>query len=97
MWLKNLEKYFEIHLEDIPIAIQSIDKNRYLEQIILRLKSLGHKQARRVDFCYRLLYEMNLDNIKDKAGEYTNVDKEEIPILEDVWESLRAIDSRVIK
>jgi len=40
---------------------------------------------------------MNLDNIKDKAGEYTNVDKEEIPILEDVWESLRAIDSRVIK
>jgi hypothetical protein len=97
MWLKNLEKYFEIHLEDIPIAIQSIDKNRYLEQIILRLKDLDYKQARRVDFCYRLLYEMNLDNIKDKAGEYTNVDKEEIPILEDVWESLRAIDSRVIK
>ena len=90
-------EHFEFHLKNIPIAKQSIDRNRYLEQIILRLKSLGYKQARRVDFCYQLLYEMNLDNIKDKAGEYTNVDKEEIPILEDVWESLRAIDSRVIK
>ena len=39
---------------------------------------------------------MNLDNIKDKADEY-KIEREVIPILEDVWKSLRAIDSRVIK
>ena len=95
-WLKNLEEYFEFHLKNIPIAKQSIERNRYLEQIILRLKDLDYKQARRVDFCYRLLYEMNLDNFKDKADEY-RIEREEIPILEDVWKSLRAIDSRVIE
>ena len=95
-WLKNLVEHFEFHLKNIPIAKQSIDRNRYLEQIILRLKSLGYKQAHRVDFCYQLLYEMNLDNIKDKADEY-KIEREVIPILEDVWKSLRAIDSRVIK
>ena len=59
-WLKNLVEHFEFHLKNIPIAKQSIDRNRYLEQIILRLKSLDYKQARRVDFCYMLLYELHM-------------------------------------
>ena len=95
---RKLVSYLESIKKDKGRLSKNRERNDCFYTIVLQLKKMGLKQARRIEFLFRLHYELNLDlNIDGeiyRTHDYAETDTD----IEDTLQSqLKRIDQKALK